>query len=193
MNARKESKRNRLPSFTEEGVLPVGDYELTLDELRESALVLGPHKGVRSDHWDADCRRSLVDNLSILVRQLWQIGITEIFVGGSFVEDKDHPNDIDGYFECSFEDIKSGRLQHELNALDPYKVWTWSDASRKKVPGSSKPQLPMWRRYRVELFPHFGQLSGIRDRHGNEMEFPAAFRLSRLWIPKGIIKIVRDG
>ena len=83
MDARKSRRQRKLPSFTEEGVLPVGDYELTLDELRESALVLGPHKGVRSDHWDADCRRSLVDNLSILVRQLWQIGITEIFVGAT--------------------------------------------------------------------------------------------------------------
>ena len=71
MNARKESKCNYLPAFTEEGVLPVGDYELTLDELLESALVLGPDETDRSDHWDADCRRNLVDNLSILVRQLW--------------------------------------------------------------------------------------------------------------------------
>jgi hypothetical protein len=35
-----------------------------------------------------------------MVGQLWEAGISEIFVNGSFVEDKDHPGDIDGYFEC---------------------------------------------------------------------------------------------
>jgi hypothetical protein len=28
----------------------------------------------------------------------------------------------------------------------------------------------MWHQYRVELYPHVGQLSGIRDRFGNELE-----------------------
>ena len=37
----------------------------------------------------------------------------------------------------------------------------------------------MWHRCRVELYPHVGQLSGIRDKYGNELEFPSAFRLSR--------------
>jgi hypothetical protein len=50
----------------------------------------------------------------------------------------------------------------------------------------------MWHQYRVELFPHVGQLSGILDPHGNALEFPAAFRLSRRGMPKGIIKVVRD-
>jgi hypothetical protein len=37
----------------------------------------------------------------------------------------------------------------------------------------------MWHRYCVALYPHFGQRSGIRERFGNELEFPSAFRLSR--------------
>ena len=60
------------------------------------------------------------------------------------------------------------------------------------LPRSAKKQLPMWCEYRVELYPHVGQLSGILDPHGNELEFPAAFRLSRSGIPKGIIQIVPD-
>lgn len=53
-----------------------------------------------------------------------------------------------------------------------------------------KKQLPMWHQYRVELYPHFGQSSGIQDQYGNELEFPAAFRRSRAdGKPKGIIKI----
>lgn len=31
-----------LPGFTEEGLLPPGDYELTFAELRQSLLVMGP-------------------------------------------------------------------------------------------------------------------------------------------------------
>jgi len=192
MDARKSRRQRKLPAFSEEGVLPVGDYELTLDELRESALVVGPDEAVRSDHWDADWRRNLVNNLAVLVRQLWQVGIIEIFVDGSFVEDKDHPNDMDGYFNCDLKHLASGRLEQELNLLDPRKVWTWDPASRRKAAGFSKKQLPMWHRYHVELFPHVRQLSGILDPHGNELDFPAAFRLSRRGIPKGIIKIVRD-
>ena len=174
MDARKNRRLERLPAFTTEGVLPPGDYELTLDEIRESLLVLGPVDPAGSGNWDTDWRRMLVDRLSILVRQLWQVAIIEIFLDGSFVEDKDHPNDIDGYFECDLKRLASGRLEQELNRLDPHKVWTWDPASRRKVPGSSKRQLPMWHQYRVELFPHVGQFSGILDAHGNELEFPAA-------------------
>lgn len=192
MDARKSLRLRRLPAFMAEGVLPPGDYELTFDDLRESSLALGPNGSARPSNWDVDWRRELVGNLEVLVHQLWRVGITEIFVDGSFVEDKDHPNDIDGYFECDLKHLASGRLELELNRLDPHKVWTWDPASRKRDRETGKKQLPMWHRYRVELFPHVGQLSGILDPHGNELEFPAAFRLSRRGIPKGIIKIVRD-
>jgi hypothetical protein len=49
----------------------------------------------------------------------------------------------------------------------------------------------MWIEYRVELYPHFGQAAGILDRFGNELQFPAAFRLSRSGRPKGIVKLIR--
>ena len=66
-----------------------------------------------------------MDNLALLVHQLWEVGIREVFVNGSFVEDKDHPNDIDGYFVCELRSLASGELQRELSLRDPYKVWTW--------------------------------------------------------------------
>ncbi len=133
----------------------------------------------------------MVQNLEVMVSQLRAVGIQEVFVDGSFVEDKDHPNDIDGYFTCELRRLASGDLQQELNLLDPHKVWTWDPASRKPVRGSPKKQLPMWRRYRVELYPHVGQLCGIFDSRGFELEFPSAFRQSRRdGEPKGIVKIV---
>lgn len=180
----------RIADFTKDGLLPVGDYEATFEQLRESVLVLGPS---RVEQWDVPWRAKLVNNLEILARQLWQVGITEIFADGSFAEEKAHPNDIDGYFVCDLKTLASGKLEHDLNLLDPFKVWTWDPASRKPFPGYPKRQLPMWHQYRVELYPHvpgLGQASGILDTHGNELEFPAAFRQSRRdGKPRGIIKI----
>lgn len=192
MDARKSRRLKRLPTFSEEGVLPPGDYELTLDELRESFLVLGPGDPAHCPNWNSAWRFQLVENAALLVQQLWQVGIREIFLDGSFVEEKDHPNDIDGYFTCDRDRFDSGRLQQELNLIDSYKVWSWDPISRRRGPGTYKRQLPMWHQYRVDLYPHCGLPSGILDRYGNNLEFPAAFRLSRQGRPKGIIKIVQD-
>jgi hypothetical protein len=178
--------------FTEDGQLPTGDVAMTFEELRASTLVHGP--GPSHPTWDATWRRTLVDNLEIMVRQLWIVGITEVFADGSFAEDKDHPNDIDGYFVCDLRDFASGRLERELNQLDPYKVWTWSPASRRPYRGYPKRQLPMWHVYRVELYPHYGQFFGIFDAFGNELEFPSAFRLSRRdGKPRGVVKLLSGG
>lgn len=179
-----------LPEFTSEGYLPPADYELMLDELRSSMLVAGPVAGYAN--WDQSWRAQLVDNLGVLVAQLWQVGLTDIFVDGSFVEDKEHPNDIDGYFVCDLMELASGRLEGALNLLDPHKVWTWDPASRRPYHGYPKKQLPMWHAYRVELYPHFGQPSGICDEHGHELEFPAAFRRSRRdGAARGIVKLIQ--
>jgi len=179
-----------LPDFDEDGVLPPGDYELTLDELRDSLLVRGFSSSEIPPNWDQNWRLQLVENLAVMCRQLWEVGIRDIFVNGSFVEDKDHPNDIDGYFVCDVKALASGELERQLNLLDPEKIWTWDPASRRAYRGYPKRQLPMWHRYRVELYPHYGQLSGIRDQFGHELEFPSAFRQSRRsGRPKGIVKI----
>ncbi len=179
-----------IPEFTAEGLLPPHDYEVTIAQLRQSVLVLGPQDRARCPSWDVQWRAKLVDNLEVLVGQLWRVGITEIFVDGSFAEDKDHPNDIDGYFVCDLHRLASGALEHELNEQDPHQVWTWDPARRRPYRGYPKQQLPMWHQYRVELYPHYGQWSGIRDEFGNELEFPSSFRRSRRdGRPRGIVKI----
>ena len=156
-------------------------------------LVDGPADIDAYRGWDVPWRSHLVDNLEILVGQLWRVGITEIFIDGSFAEDKDHPNDIDGYFVCDLMRLAAGDLERELNLLDPHKIWTWDPAARRQHHGYPKKQLPMWHEYRVELYPHYnGMLSGIRDQYGHELEFPSAFRRSRRdGQPRGIIKIRR--
>ena len=181
-----------LPEFTDDGLLPPGDYLLTLEELRVSHLVQGGlYTGL---DWDREWRLHLVDNLEVLVRQLWQVGIERVFVDGSFVEAKCHPADIDGYFECDRRLFATRQLHRALNNLDPYQAWTWDHRARWADPDTGKLQLPLWHYYRIELYPHFpGVVTGITDPHGNELEFPSAFRLSRSGFkPKGIVELVRS-
>lgn len=186
-----------IPLFDPNGVLPAGDFEVSFDELRKSLLVIGPGDPEDSSTWDRPWRKLLVQNLEILTQQLWKAGIREVFADGSFAEDKDHPNDIDGYLVCDFDLLRTGELTRRLNLLDPFKIWTWDPAARKPYRGYPKKQLPMWHRYRVELYPHvpgLGGGSGICDKYGHELEFPAAFRQSRRdGKPRGIVKIKYGG
>jgi hypothetical protein len=184
-----------IPEFDVEGLLPPGDYEVSFEELRRSVLVNGDAN--RQENWDAAWRAQLVRNLEVLTRQLWSAGVRDVYADGSFAEDKDHPNDIDGYFVCELQQLISGELARQLNLLDAAKVWTWDPASRRPYRGYPKKQLPMWHQYRVELYPHvpgFGIGSGIFDKYGNELEFPSAFRQCRRdGTPRGIVKIRYGG
>lgn len=131
----------RLPSdFDSRGVLPPGDYEASFGDLRRSLLVSGPSTPIPG--WDAHWRLGLTQQAEKLVRQLWQVGIQEIFLNGSFTEAKPHPNDIDGYFLCDVHYFASGQLERNLNALDPHAIWTWDPAARqpyRAMPRSSFP------------------------------------------------------
>ncbi len=63
---------------------------------------------------------------------------------------------------------------------------------RMPAGNSEKAQLSMWHRYRVERYPHYGNLSGIKDEHGHDQEFPAAFRRRRGDSQKkGIVKMIQ--
>jgi hypothetical protein len=181
----------KLLGFDEDGLLPPGDYSLTFDELRRSILVSGPKPSLPD--WDLNWRLNLTNNLEKLVEQLWSVGIENIFIDGSFVEAKEHPNDIDGYFECDLLAFASGKLQRDLNSLDPFRVWTWDIESRWCSKYTNKPQLPMWHQYGIELYPHYNQSSGIKDKFGYELQFPSAFRLSRRGDrARGIIRIIKE-
>lgn len=149
--------------FTEDGVLPPGDYSMTIEQLKESLLVKGPGD---DSPWNNKKRLLLVENLGIMVSQLHDVGIDDIFIDGSFVEDKANPSDIDGYFIADVHTLPD--IVRELNKIDPYKVWTWDWNDRIFDRNSAKPQLPMWHRYKVELYPHVGQDCGIVDEYGNE-------------------------
>ena len=157
---------------------------MTFEQLLASSLTVGPPDALE---WAAEWRRKLVENLRVMATQLVRVGIDEIFVDGSFAENKNVPNDIDGYFVCDAERWWRGEIRRALQEIDP--IWTWAGEKRTAFRGYAKPQLPMWHKYRVELFLHYGQLCGIRDGYGHELTFPSAFRQSREFKPKGIIKL----
>jgi hypothetical protein len=165
-------------SFNKKGVLEPGTYSASFLELKASILIEGDGT---SETWDKQWRIHLVNQAEILVSQLWQVGIKDIFLDGSFVENKDHPNDIDGYFDPHLsmflkEDMeKFENIISSLNSIDTHKVWTWDPHSRRKYDGFAKAQLPMWWFYRVELYPHLNQGPGITDKFGYDLKFPSAF------------------
>jgi hypothetical protein len=178
-----------LPSFDADGLLPPNDYVLTCDELRASSLVIGPPD--RPPDWDEPWRRYLVDQLEILVKQLWAVEITEIGIAGSFVEcNKGRPGDIDGFFTC--DAFEYPNLLRQLNASNNTQMWD----SRIRLPDPddlTKYKPLMWHAHRVELFPTyrppFHEACGIPDRCGNPQTFAQAFRTSRLFKPRGIVLI----
>jgi len=181
-----------LPSdFNDEGLLPPGDYRVTFDSLKSSLLADGPPEGsVWREDWDASWHRYLIDQTETLAGQLGQVGIDSLFLDGSFTEAKGHPNDIDGYFECDARRVATGVLERQLNRLDPKRCWTWDPEARRPYRGYMKRQLPMWHAYRVELYPHYQQFSGITDERGIPLTFPSAFRQRRSdGTPKGIVEI----
>lgn len=115
-----QSNKERIPYFSIDRILPPGDYHLTIEQLIESFLVSPSRK---YPTFDNSWRLTLINNLKILARQLWEAGINDIYIDGSFVEEKDHPNDIDGYFIVNLKDFASGKIQKELNNIDQYQVW----------------------------------------------------------------------
>jgi hypothetical protein len=93
-----------------------------------------------------------------------------------------------GDYPLSIHELEGSFFVHGTGVQSP----AWDASSRRPDHNATKRQLPMWHRYRVELYPHFGNLSGIRDAFGNDLTFPAAFRASRRANrPKGIVQIVR--
>lgn len=179
---------NIIPPFNAQGLLPPGDYEVSFERLKDSVLVHGTDTFQLDSAW----RLYLIGQAEVLVNQLWQVGINNIFLDGSFVEAKAHPNDIDGYFETDLRRFASGELERDLNALDPLKAWTWDHTARRRYRNYAKAQLPMWHHYRTELYPHYPGLIALKNRHGHDLQFPAAFRTERVTDePKGIIKLVK--
>lgn len=181
--------------FDENGLLPAGEYPMSLDDLEQSILVTGEEE--IEGAWDTKWRLKLVKNLRVLVKQLWDEGITDIFIDGSFATDKLRPGDIDGYFVVEKpEEMIDSDFENELcirlNKHDEYNVWTWKDKDRKRPSEAEKGQLPMWWQYRVEMWPEYGQWSGqIHPITEEKLTHAQLFRVTKQGEEKGIIKLLK--
>lgn len=176
-----------LPAFTSEGLLPSGTYDMTVAQLRRSYLVRGYSPDNKT--WDNRWRKQLVDNLGRVGAVLRLAGVTNVYVDGSFVEDKDHPNDIDVYFEC-VPRAWLALMPHLVQAGAAVNIpFSWDPNTRSIDPTTRAYHLPLWHALRVDLFVHYGQDSGVKSVQGYDQMFPDLFRHRRDGTEKGILKI----
>lgn len=196
---------SELPAFTADGTLPPGEHRLALDCLLESVLVLGPSN--RHPEWDERRRAFLARNFARLVLQLWEVGVDNVFLVGSFATLKNRPGDIDGYFECSpaaFVDIC-----RRLNTIEETKCWLFREAVKPEWRSPWEATTVMWREYRVDLRPFeppdAEAAKWLRRQRSQRQWFPlipgwpTLFRLARdrsredyFLRERGIVRIVRS-
>lgn len=85
-----------IPRFTDEGLLPPDIHETDLEELKEK---MG---------WSRK-RRELLEGLEEALGLMASRGVVRAYLDGSFVTDKDRPNDIDGCYDLA-EDVTADDL-----------------------------------------------------------------------------------
>lgn len=141
-----------LPQFNSLGYLPDGEYAVTLKDIEQRFGC----SNVR--------RRTLMHGLKLASKALFDAGVTRIYVDGSFVSDKENPNDIDGCW--SFD------ASVNLDKLDPIFVCRNSRFAVK-------------RRYGLDLF------IAESTEASTKTPFPKFFRTSKDGNAKGILLIKR--
>lgn len=137
-----------IPALQENGELPPGEHPAVVDEVE---VVFGSSTGRR---------RLLMRGLRAAVANFEFSGVRTLWINGSFITDKNEPNDIDGCWEYTSEvDIKR---------LDPVFL-----GSRKA----------MKEKYGLDFF-----ISNIAEAESG-LPFPEFFQVNREGEPKGIIVI----
>lgn len=112
-----------IPQFTDDGLLPSGVHETELEELKEK---MG---------WSRK-RQGLLEGLEEALELMAACGVARAYLDGSFVTDKDRPNDIDGCYDLA-EDV----TVEDLKRLTPIFPPSLSNRAEAK------------RRFGVDLFP----------------------------------------
>lgn len=101
-----------VPAFNNEGELPGGEHVCSMEEFKERFVYNG-------------IREIIFGGLLKLTKDLIAIQCTMIYIGGSFVTDKNEPNDIDVCWEDN-DGIDWGLLDSDFQIffdLDPPRSW----------------------------------------------------------------------
>jgi hypothetical protein len=77
-----------IPDLTEDGLLPPGVYPASLEEIGER---FGRANAVR---------KGLFGGLTRALHNLSEAGVERVYINGSFVTDKELPNDVDGCWDA---------------------------------------------------------------------------------------------
>ncbi len=142
-----------IPKLNHNGELPPGEHLATLEEVDS---VFG-----RS----SQRREKLMMGLKAGAANLQIAGVIRIWINGSFITEKEEPNDIDGCWEYT--------PAVTIEKIDPVFL--------------SESRVPMKNKYGLEFFPAF-----IIEA-GSGLPFPKFFQLSRENEPKGIVVVNLGG
>ncbi len=136
-----------IPSFNENDELPDGEYVVSLEEIEIRFGCANEQK------------RWLMQGLKAAAANLGNANVRKLWIDGSFITDKENPNDIDGVWETN--------QKIDLNVLDPIFL-----GNRKT----------MQKKYGVDFFPDVIEA-------GSGLPFPEFFRTNRDKQPKGILVV----
>lgn len=144
------------------GYLPPGLYLATIDEI-------GRRLGFTQK------RHQLIASLELAVRWLFDAGVTDLRIDGSFVTEKPEPGDIDGFWVMD-DNVR-------LSEIPPILL----DFSTVPDPASGKLKFPMWFQLGIELYVH-PLMGGFQAG-----DLPEFFSHSRDGIPRGYIQVLPSG
>lgn len=142
-----------IPGFTDEGLLTPGVHETDLEELKEK---MG---------WSRK-RRELLEGLEEALALMASCGVARVYLDGSFVTDKDRPNDVDGCYDLS-EDV----TVEDLRRLAP--VFPPSPSNRAEAK----------RRFGVDFFP------AAATELGSGQPFLRFFQTDREGRERGVLSV----
>jgi len=141
-----------IPALQENGELPPGEHQATLGEVE---VVYGS---------STDCRKLLMRGLHEAADNFELSHVRALWINGSFITDKDEPNDIDGCWEYT--------PSVNIEELDPVFLG---------------PRKIMKDKYGLDFF-----ISNIIEV-GSGLPFPKFFQVNRYGDPKGIIVVKLRG
>ncbi len=103
-----------IPRFDEEGVLPAGVHDATLEEF-ERRFAINP------------VRKALFRGLKLLIKDLTYAGCRTLYLNGSFVTDKQEPKDYDACWEAEGVNNKISPILRDIK--------TYKDERKSKYGG----------------------------------------------------------